>query len=92
MKIEKNETKIVGKWIFTDGKMIADEQCERIQWLTTNYLKKIALDKTGWDVLFKDPNDNRYWELIYPNSEMHGGGPPSLILLSESEAKDKYNI
>lgn len=92
MKIEKKETEIVGKWIFTGGKMIADEQCERIQWLTTNYLKKIALDKTGWDVLFQDPNDSRYWELIYPNSGMHGGGPPSLILISESEAKEKYNF
>lgn len=92
MKIEKNETEIVGKWIFTGGKMITDEQCEKIQWLTTNYLKKIALDKAGWDVLFQDHNDNRYWELIHPNSDMHGGGPPSLILLSELEARDKYNI
>jgi hypothetical protein len=92
MKIEKNETEIVGRWIFTGRKVIADEQCERIQWLTTNYLKKLGLDKTGWDVLFQDPNDSRCWELIYPNSEMHGGGPPSLILLSESDVKEKYNI
>ena len=92
MKIEKSETKIIGNWVLTGKKMIADGQCERIQWLTANYLKKITFDKTGWDFLFQDPNDNRYWELIYLNSEMHGGGPPSLILLSEAEAKNKYHI
>ena len=92
MKIKNDETKIVGKWIFSDGKMFADEQCERIQWLTTNYLKKIGTDKTGWEVLFQDPDDNRFWERIYPDGEMHGGGPASLILLTESEARDKYTF
>lgn len=92
MKIDKYETQIIGKWIFTDGKMVADEQCKRIQSLMTYYLKKIAIDKTGWDVLLQDPNDDRYWELIYSNSEMHGGGPPSLLLIFESEVKKKYDI
>lgn len=92
MKINKEETKIVGHWIFDGTKMIADEQCKRIEWLTHNYLLKLGADSSGWDVLFQDPADKRYWERIYLNSEMHGGGPPSLILLSDSEAKEKYNI
>lgn len=72
--------------------MIADKECERIQWLINNSLLKVAIDSSGWDVLYKDESDNRYWELIYPNSELQGGGPPSLILLSELQAKEKYII
>jgi hypothetical protein len=92
MKIEKNETKIIRHWKFENSKMIADKECERIQWLINNSLLKVAIDSSGWDVLYKDESDNRYWELIYPNSELQGGGPPSLILLSELQAKEKYII
>jgi len=34
-----------------------------------------ATDYNGWDVLYLDPADGRYWERILPSSEMHGGGP-----------------
>ena len=90
MKIEKDEIKIIGNWTFDGTKMIADEQCKRIDWLKANYLKKIAADESGWLVLYQDPEDHRYWELCYANGEMQGGGPPSLIMLSEDEAKEKY--
>ena len=43
-------------------------------------------------MLYRDPGDGRYWELAYPNGEMHGGGPPSLIMLTEQEAKTKYGL
>lgn len=92
MKIEKNETKIAGHWIFDGTKMIADENCKRIDWLRSNYLKLISTDESGWLKLYQDPDDNRYWQLNFEHGEMQGGGPPSLILLSESEAKAKYNI
>ena len=92
MKIDKNETKIIGHWNFNGSKMIADDQCLRIDMLIKNYLVRVATDSSGWLTLYQDPNDCRYWELTYPDSEMQGGGPPLLILLSESEAKDKYNI
>lgn len=92
MKINKDETEIVGHQNFINFKIIADHNCTRIEWLTANYLVKITTDSSGWDVLYKDPNDNRYWELIYPNSEIHGGGPPSLIFLSNREASNKYAL
>jgi hypothetical protein len=91
MKINKEETKIVGHWIFDGSKMTTDEACKRIESLVAGYLIKITTDG-GWDILYQDPEDKRYWELIYPNSEMHGGGPPSLILLSEVQVKEKYHI
>ena len=43
-----------------------------------------------WDTLFRDPRDGRLWEKIYPMSEMHGGGPPTLRLLPESDVVQKY--
>ena len=42
--------------------------------------------------LYRDPNDNRLWELIYPQSEMHGGGPPELRNLTFNEARQKYDV
>lgn len=92
MKIEKNETKIVGRWIFDGSQMLADEICKRIDWLRSNYLRLISTDESGWFKLYQDPQDKRYWQLDFEHGEMQGGGPPSLILLSEIDATEKYNI
>jgi hypothetical protein len=43
-------------------------------------------------VLYVDASDGRYWELIYPDSQLHGGGPPTLRNLSEASARKKYRI
>ena len=91
-KIEPFETDLVGKW-FTHGNSInADDVCKRIEWLTLNILKEVARDPSGWDILYQDPNDCRYWELIYPNSEMNGGGPPTLGHISKTKVQKKYRI
>jgi hypothetical protein len=89
--IASDETEIIGNWIFRDGRMIGDERCERVHRLTKDYLVKIGSDSTGWDTLFRDPRDNRFWERIYLQSYMHGGGPPSLRCISEAEAATKYS-
>jgi len=73
-------------------KMTADNECKRIEWLINNCLLKVTTDSSGWDILYKDLNDNRYWELIFHEGELHGGGPPSLIFLTEAQAKEKYNL
>jgi hypothetical protein len=92
MKIEKNETRIVGDWIFDGSKVIADETCRRIDWLRANYLQLISTDESGWLKLYQDPDDRRYWQLDFEHGEMQGGGPSLLTLLSELEAKSKYKI
>jgi hypothetical protein len=78
MNIDRDETVIRGEWIELGGRTQADENCHRIEQLTGGYLKKIGPDASGWDVLYQDPSDGSYWELTYPQSELHGGGPPSL--------------
>jgi hypothetical protein len=92
MKIRETETEIIGHWIFNGKSMLADEQCQRIDWLRQYYLTKITSDKSGWITLYQDPEDKRYWELNFPKGEMQGGGPPALLFLSENEARRKYNF
>ena len=76
-KILAEETLIEGNWVFENNKMHRDETCKRVEWLASSILKKIGTDESGWDTLYRDPKDNRYWVHYYPQSEMHGGGPPS---------------
>lgn len=84
------ETNLIGEWKVVDGKMIGNETCKRIEHLVSSVLKEVGRDATGWDVLYCDPQDHRYWELIYPQSHMHGGGPPQLRCLTLDEATSKY--
>jgi hypothetical protein len=92
MELRSDETKLVGKWVEEYGQIRADALCERIKWLTSRHLRKIAISKQwgAWETLFQDPNDGRYWERTYPQGEMHGGGPPALECISKELAKAKY--
>lgn len=73
--------------------MRGDATCERIHWLTQNWLVQVAYIREGggWETLYQDPSDGRLWERTYPQSEMHGGGPPRLELLTPEQAAEKYN-
>lgn len=92
MKLEPNEKKLSGGWHIIESSIVADEVSKRIEKLTLQYLVKIAIDESGWNQLFQDPKDKRYWELSYPESEFHGGGYPHLTNLSEHEVKEKYHF
>jgi len=89
---KKNETILTGKWIIKSEEVVEDDVTKRIKKLINNNLIKISNDITGWDTLYIDPNDNRYWELVYKDSDLQGGGAPSLINISKEKAKLKYNI
>ncbi len=88
MKIDHKEKDLIGKWEVVNQRVIADDVCKRINILIRNYLQKIA--GGGWETLFKDPKDGRFWELTYPQGHMHGGGPPRLMNLSDEQATTKY--
>lgn len=93
-KLQPNERLLTGRWIVQDGKVRADATCERIAWLLSNHLQKIAdsARSGGWETLSRDPDDGRYWESTYPQSGLHGGGPPELRCLTADEAREKYGI
>jgi len=92
MKLKSNEFELIGNWIYQENEVIEDETAKRVHNLKENYLIKIATDISGWEVLYQDPNDKRYWELTYLHSEYHGGGAPSLININVQLAKKKYGI
>ena len=86
--LQPEESDLRCEWKVIDGKLIGDEICDRINFLIAHHLKHLA--GGGWETLYQDPNDGRYWELIYPEGEIHGGGPPRLRLLSGEQAEAKY--
>ena len=89
-RLAPEETDITGKWVFTGDRVVGDENCERIHDLVQNHLIRLGSDQSGWDTLYRDPDDSRLWERIYPQSALHGGGPPALRLISKDLARVKY--
>jgi hypothetical protein len=80
LKLQPSETELVGAWTAANGQVQADATCERIERLTAYHLRKVGVGSIsgGWETLFQDPDDERFWERTYPQGEMHGGGPPRL--------------
>jgi Immunity protein 27 len=92
IKLKKSETMLCGSWEFRNSRMEADDVCRRIDKLIAECLIEIAVDESGWNKLFLDPVDKRYWELSFPNSEMPSGGPPCLKSVTLTDAKSKYKF
>lgn len=90
--LESNEHTLVGRWV-DDGKtLVPDEVCKRIDSLVRNHLIEIGADSSGWSVLYKDPRDNRLWELTYPASDSHGSGPPLLRSIDIDTARQRFQF
>jgi len=85
----KTET-LVGQWLVQDGKAVADDVCKEIDRLINTHFEKIA--GGGWETLFRDRRDGGFWELTYPMSYMHGGGPPRLDRVSPEDAETRYGV
>jgi hypothetical protein len=90
-QLEPSESDLIGHWVVSQsGNVEGDDTTRRIRWLVSRELTRLATDASGWDVLFRDPRDGRLWELTYPESERHGGGPPRLTVVAPEEAITKY--
>jgi hypothetical protein len=64
MDIKPSETVLTGQWVLQGGRLVEDDVCKRILALTKSYLVGIGRDASGWNALYRDPNDGRYWELF----------------------------
>ncbi|SEM33545.1 Immunity protein 27 [Maribacter orientalis] len=69
---------IIGKWKFKNGRAIPDSNCKIIEIMIKHDLIKIGTSKDGWTLRYK-AIDGTNWELSYPESHLHGGGPPKLV-------------
>lgn len=92
MTLEPDEKEFVGAWKVVNGQVVEDEVSLRIRNLVREHLKLLATSPDGWDKLFCDPRDGRLWELTYPSSDAHGGGPPLLREILEQVARSKYTF
>lgn len=90
MDVKSSETVLTGQWVLQGGHLVADDVCKQILALTSSHLAEVSRDASGWNALYRDPNDGRYWELSYPQGELQGGGPPQLRCLTVDEARQKY--
>jgi Immunity protein 27 len=88
--IDPNVKSLIGTWAVVDGSLQEDSVAQFINRLISAGLRKISVSDDGWAVLYQDPDDGRYWELSYPQSDLAGGGPPTLSFLSEAEAINRY--
>jgi len=93
-QLRGNETELTGNWLVQNGQVTGDSTSQRIEWLTAHYLTKVAdgPEGGGWEALYQDPVDGRYWERSYPQGELHGGGPPRLRILTSDEGEKKYRL
>lgn len=90
MKLSPDEIQLNGTWQLVGRKLVADPVAHRIAILTGSYLVRVCADPSGWDSLYRDPADGRFWELTYPESDVQGGGPPRLECLSIDQVREKY--
>jgi hypothetical protein len=91
-KLGPNEKELLGASIRIDKQIIRDPVSLRIAYLVANELIEVGTADEGWSTLYRDPADGRYWEHSYPQSEMHGGGPPALIQLEAEIVERKYGV
>jgi hypothetical protein len=88
----KNSSELIGSWIMKDGHLIEDETSLLIEYLIQEKLQRIAVTSDGWEILYQDPQDQRFWELTFPKGEMQGGGPKTLRIISEEAAELKFDL
>jgi hypothetical protein len=69
------------EWIKAGDRMVVSGDGAVItEWLASK-LHKVQTDASGWRVLYQHRETGQFWELSYPMSQMHGGGPRLLTCL-----------
>jgi hypothetical protein len=88
--LQPHESVLTGNWLLEGTTVVGDATCQRIEWLLNSRLERVST--TGWETLYRDPRDGRFWEHTYPHSEMQGGGPTQLKLVATEVAASKYHV
>jgi hypothetical protein len=63
VRLQSHETKLVVRCVNENGRVRVDATCERIRWLISQHLRKIAVMKElgAWETLFQGPDYGHYW-------------------------------
>lgn len=65
-----------------EGEILADSNCQLIESMIESDLTVIESSEDGWTKRFKG-KDGKICELTYPESYIHGGGPPKLVQIEK---------
>jgi len=87
-----HERELVGAWVERDGRRVLDDVDRRIFWLVSRRLVARGQASHGWEQLYQDPRDGRFWELTFPEGSLHGGGPRRLECVAALVVRDKYGL
>ena len=68
-------------WAVEGGNVVARGDAAAIDDMLASSLEKVGSEEGGWTTIYRDRETNDVWELTYPQSHMHGGGPRRLRLL-----------
>jgi hypothetical protein len=90
--LEPGERLLVGGWTAHDGRRELDEVDRRIFGLVSRRLVARGQANHGWEQLYQDPRDGRFWELTFPEGSLHGGGPLRLVCVAALVAGQKYGV
>lgn len=91
IRIKPEESELQGYWLDTGSSVVPDQNWERINHLTEKYLELLANTNNGRECLYRDPGDQRLWELT-PVVPSLPAGPPLLQAISLAQAHDKYSV
>jgi hypothetical protein len=90
-ELSADDHRLVGAWV-EDGDRTPDEVDRRIFWLVTRRLVLRGMAHAGWEQLYQDPRDGRFWELTFPQGSLHGGGPRLLTCVGPEVARERYGV
>lgn len=74
--------RLIEEFLLKGSTVVAAGDAARIDVMLRDELVKVGAEEGGWTTLYRHKTTGTFWELTYPNSEMHGGGPRQLVELS----------
>ena len=86
--LKPDEKELVGMWLDLGMKVTGDAICDRVIWLTSARLEKLAANEAELAELYRDPRDGRLWERLLPFPD----GPPTLRFISREDAERKFAL
>lgn len=82
---------IHGKYITVDKNIVLDRVGIKIRDLTENYLEELAQIEDRKEILYKDPEDKRYWVLTNPE-KVQDSTEIKLDVIKKDKAIKKFNL
>ena len=86
--LKPEETELVGMWLDLGIKVTGDAVADRVEWLTSTRLKKLAENSEEFAELYIDSRDSRLWEKVFPFPD----GPPTLWCITQADAVARFGV